>query len=65
MKLIIPLLPVFAASGILLAVFILFPGCYTLSQGVTMLGYLNRAVLLDDLLIETQESSSEESIGFR
>ncbi|MDR1901229.1 MAG: aminopeptidase [Treponema sp.] len=61
MKIIIPLLPVFAVLGILLVVLIPFSGCYTLSQGVIMLGYLNRAVSLDDLLIDAEEISSGES----
>jgi predicted aminopeptidase len=43
-------LPVLAAVLILLGGAILFSGCYTLKQGVTMLGYLNRAVPLESLL---------------
>jgi predicted aminopeptidase len=39
--------PLFAAAA-LLAVCGLFSGCYTLTQGAAMLGYLNRAVPLED-----------------
>jgi len=41
--------PVLLAAFLLLAVCILLSGCYTLKQGVTMLGYLNRAVPLERL----------------
>ena len=44
------LFPVFAAASFLLAACALFSGCYTLKQGTTMLGYLNRAVPLETLL---------------
>ncbi|MDR2662726.1 MAG: aminopeptidase [Treponema sp.] len=43
------LLPVLAATGILLVGAALFSGCYTLSQGAAMLSYLNRAVPLESL----------------
>jgi predicted aminopeptidase len=42
--------PAAAAMLFLLAVSILFSGCYTLKQGAAMLGYLNRAVPLESLL---------------
>ncbi|MDR3138802.1 MAG: aminopeptidase [Treponema sp.] len=42
-------LPVFGAAIIILGALTLFSGCYTLKQGVTMLGYLSRAVPLKDL----------------
>jgi predicted aminopeptidase len=42
-------LPVLAAAGILLGASALFSGCYTLKQGIAMLGYLNRAVPLERL----------------
>jgi predicted aminopeptidase len=42
-------LPVLMAALILLGVLVLFSGCYTLKQGASMLGYLNRAVPLDSL----------------
>ena len=42
--------PVLAATSLLLAACALFSGCYTLKQGTTMLGYLNRAVPLETLL---------------
>jgi predicted aminopeptidase len=43
-------IPVLAAALALLGVSALFSGCYTLKQGVAMLGYLNRAVPLEALL---------------
>jgi predicted aminopeptidase len=42
-------IPVFCAAALLLAACSLFSGCYTLKQGTTMLGYLGRAVPLEDL----------------
>jgi len=42
----LPYSPVIFSAVLLLAVCGLFSGCYTLTQGVTMLGYLNRAVPL-------------------
>jgi len=42
-------LPVFLATAFLVVVAIVFSGCYTLKQGTTMLGYLGRAVPLEDL----------------
>jgi len=43
----IPYLPVILAAVSLLAVCFLFAGCYTLKQGVTMLGYISRSVPLE------------------
>jgi predicted aminopeptidase len=42
-------LPVFINVVILLLLCGLFSGCYTLKQGMTMLGYLNRAVPLEQI----------------
>jgi predicted aminopeptidase len=42
-------LPVALAAGALLIVCGLFSGCYTLKQGTAMLGYLNRAVPLEQI----------------
>jgi predicted aminopeptidase len=42
--------PALAAALILLLGSALFSGCYTLKQGVTLLGYLGRAVPLESLL---------------
>jgi len=42
-----PYSPVIFSAGLLLAVCGLFSGCYTLTQGVALLGYLNRAVPLE------------------
>ncbi|MDR0321865.1 MAG: aminopeptidase [Treponema sp.] len=41
------LLPVIASAALLIAVCGLFSGCYSLTQGMTLLGYLNRAVPLE------------------
>jgi predicted aminopeptidase len=48
-------LPVLAAAGILLGLSVLCSGCYTLKQGIAMLGYLNRAIPLERL-----EETAEE-----
>ena len=42
-------IPVIAAAALLLVFCVCFSGCYTLKQGTTMLGYLNRAVPLESL----------------
>jgi len=52
----ISLAPVVLAAAILLTVSSLFSGCYTLKQGVTMLGYLNRAVPLEQVSWERFQS---------
>jgi predicted aminopeptidase len=44
-----PVLPVISAILLLLLSCGLLSGCYTLKQGVTMLGYLNRAVPLEQI----------------
>jgi predicted aminopeptidase len=44
--------PVLCAAAFLLAVCAMFSGCYTLKQGVTMLGYLNRSVPLEQIAEE-------------
>jgi predicted aminopeptidase len=43
------LIPVIAALLLILGTGLLFSGCYTLKQGVSMLGYLGRAVPLESL----------------
>ncbi|MFP3089527.1 aminopeptidase [Treponema sp. TIM-1] len=43
-------IPTLAAALVLLGVSTLFSGCYTLKQGASMLGYLNRAIPLKALL---------------
>jgi predicted aminopeptidase len=48
---IVSIFPVFAAAALLLAACALFSGCYTLKQGTSMIGYLNRAVPLESLLV--------------
>jgi predicted aminopeptidase len=45
-------LPVLSAAAVLLLGAAFFSGCYTLSQGAAMLGYLNRAVPLESLATE-------------
>jgi predicted aminopeptidase len=51
-------LPVLAAALILLGASALFSGCYTLKQGVAMLGYLNRAVPLESLLAAAPDDAA-------
>jgi predicted aminopeptidase len=51
--------PVVATAALLLTACALFSGCYTLKQGTTMIGYLNRAVPLESLLVP--ESGMESS----
>ncbi|MDR0444404.1 MAG: aminopeptidase [Treponema sp.] len=50
----LPFSPVIAAAALLLAVCISCSGCYTLKQGSTMLGYLNRAIPLGQLSSENE-----------
>jgi len=52
----VSLTPVVCAAVFLLAVCALFSGCYTLKQGVTMLGYLHKAVPLEEAATETPDS---------
>ena len=51
-------LPVFIAAALLLGFSILCSGCYTLKQGTTMLGYLGRAVPLEEMA--GSDNSSED-----
>jgi len=55
-------LPVLLAAAFLVVVAIAFSGCYTLKQGTTMLGYLGRAVPLEDLA--SAEGATEEDRKF-
>ena len=52
----VSLLPTITAAALLLVLCALLSGCYTLRQGTTMLGYLNRAVPLE-------KTDDEEFIG--
>ena len=52
----ISLFPVLAAMALLVAACVLFSGCYSLKQGGIMLGYLNRAVPLEQLALEQPAS---------
>jgi len=54
-------LPVFISAAVLIGAAILFSGCYTLKQGTTMLGYLNRAMPLEDLAEGDGDSEAEQS----
>jgi predicted aminopeptidase len=53
MKVLMPVqtifIPLVAAAALLLLLTALFSGCYTLTQGITMLGYLGRAIPLEEL----------------
>ena len=55
-------LPVFIAAVLIVGASALCSGCYTLKQGTTMLGYLNRAVPLEDLA--EKETAPEEDRVF-
>jgi predicted aminopeptidase len=61
-------LPYAAALALLLGTGILFSGCYTLSQGLSMLGYLGRAVPLEELVKSeaqnTGRGGAEETVRF-
>jgi predicted aminopeptidase len=64
----ISVFPVIAAAATLLATCGMFSGCYTLKQGTTMLGYLNRAIPLEQvddeefvrLVMDIRKFASEE-----
>lgn len=45
----LPLLTILFTVPVIFVVCVLFSGCYTVSQGVTMLGYLNRAIPLEQV----------------
>ncbi|GHV81831.1 aminopeptidase [Spirochaetia bacterium] len=51
------IVPVLLAAALILGASALFSGCYTLQQGVIMLGYLGRAVPLEDLTDRTPDAS--------
>jgi predicted aminopeptidase len=55
-------LPVFIAAAFLIVVAAVCSGCYTLKQGTTMLGYLGKAVPLEDLARDS--GASEENREF-
>ncbi|GMO49530.1 MAG: aminopeptidase [Termitinemataceae bacterium] len=54
-------LPVVLSVVILIVFSLLFPCCYTLKQGGTMIGYLNSAVMLESIL-EKENASDEDKI---
>jgi len=58
----ISLAPVFCAAAFVLAVCAMFSGCYTLKQGVTMLGYLNQSVPLEKIAAEEAAPGSEDFV---
>ena len=51
-----------SAAAFIMGISLLCSGCYTLKQGTTMIGYLNRARPLED--IEKESGSSPEDILF-
>ena len=55
-------LPVFLAIIIIVILSALFSGCYTMKQGAAWLGYLGRAIPLEELA--TKEEATEEDIRF-
>ncbi|MDR0323601.1 MAG: aminopeptidase, partial [Treponema sp.] len=50
-------LPVILTIMSLLAVCVIFTGCYTIKQGATMLGYLGRAVPLE--LVSSEQAGDD------
>jgi len=56
----VSLAPTLCAAALLLAACATFSGCYTLKQGVTMLGYLNQAVPLEKIPVE--EASPNDDV---
>ena len=60
----VSLLPVLCAAAFLLAVCGTFSGCYTLKQGVTMIGYLNQSVPLEKIADEAADSQAPGSENF-
>jgi predicted aminopeptidase len=66
MKGVFSIMPLAGAVLALSITAILFSGCYTLTQGFTMLGYLNKAVPLESLLAEeTAEPFVERILDIR
>jgi len=55
-------LPVFIAAILLVGAAIVCSGCYTLKQGTTMLGYLNRAIPLEEQA--AKETASDDDRNF-
>ena len=55
-------LSVFIAIAFLAGAIVLFSGCYTLKEGTTMLGYLGRAIPLEELA--GKETASDEDRNF-
>ena len=58
-------LPVFIAVFILLGASVLSSGCYTLKQGTIMLGYLSRAVPLEELGKGAEQSGADRLFAKR
>jgi predicted aminopeptidase len=56
-------LPYAAALVLILGAGLLFSGCYTLTQGVTMLGYLGRAVPLEELAAAGAQTQAQNLDG--
>jgi predicted aminopeptidase len=54
-------IPVLASAGLFVFVFLLFSGCYTLKQGAAMLGYLGKAVPLEEL---SRQNAAEDDRRF-
>jgi predicted aminopeptidase len=57
-------LPYAAALALILGAGLLFSGCYTLSQGVTLLGYLGRAVPLEELAAKSAQTGDGGALLF-
>jgi len=55
-------LPVLLSIVFVVVIGAVFSGCYTIRQGTTFLGYLNRAIPLEELA--SREGATEEDIAF-
>jgi predicted aminopeptidase len=54
--------PVVCAAAFMLAVCAMFSGCYTLKQGVTMIGYLNQSVPLEKVAEKDASPDSDDFV---
>jgi predicted aminopeptidase len=59
------LVPVFVSLVLLVLGILLFSGCYTLKQGAAMLGYLGKAVPLEELAVRAgEEGANTDTLAF-
>jgi predicted aminopeptidase len=56
--------PAFASLALLTLGILLFSGCYTIKQGTTMLGYLGKAVPLEELAAGAGKAADADTLAF-